>query len=247
MREADMKLFQYWDQPTPPPLVLGWIEGYRLGNPELDHMLFDEASAGDFIARHCGEREAAAFRACAVPAMQSDFFRLCALRAFGGIYMDADQQSLQPLSTLIERAPKSMLFTNMGVIANGFVLFREPGNTFVRECLRLAVDNIENRRFNICFTATGPAIYNAVRGVVDPQFLEGIRWTFELPVTKDWGFDELVGHARALIAPTSDLKVAVEEMTIIDIGETYPWIGALAPDYKQTDRHWLHWKESLYR
>ena len=242
-----MKLFQYWDGAQPPADVAGWVDGFRTRNPEFEHVLLNEATSLDFITRHYGPREAAAFRACAVPAMQADLIRLCVLDVFGGVYVDADNQSLRPLSELIDRAPRSLAFLWTGLINNGFLMFRRPADPFVRACLALTLDNIEARRFEIEFTATGPGVVNAVRAVADPSCLDTVLAAFDNPVCCSWGLPALVEHARAMIPATPELIEAVASLTLMHALAASPWIGADQPSYKQGDRHWPNWKGAIYR
>lgn len=244
---AGMKLFQFWDQQEPPPDVAGWIEGFRTGNPEFEHVLFNEATAADFIASHYGERELAAYRACAVPCMQSDYIRFCALDVFGGVYVDADNQTGRPLAELLDKAPKALMFTWGNLINTGFLMFRSPADPFVRACLRLMTDNIEKRRYRIEFTSTGPGVANAIRAIVDPASLPGILSDFDNGVSGDWGFPDLLEHARALIEPTPELAQSYRAITLMHALAAGPWIGGEQPAYKQTDRHWLNWKAPIYK
>ena len=79
-----MLLFQYWDTEDVPNYIADWFASFRKHNPGLDHRIFDQNSAETFIASNFTQREVAAFRACAVPSMQSDYFRYCAVLNFGG-------------------------------------------------------------------------------------------------------------------------------------------------------------------
>lgn len=241
-----MKLFQYWDSATPPPEVAQWIEGFRVRNPEFDHVLFNAATAIDFIAEHFGPREVAAFQACAVPAMQADYIRLCAIDVHGGVYVDADNQSLGPLSELIERAPHALMFTWVGLVNNGFLMFRRPGDPFIKACLALTTANVEARRFDIEFTSTGPGVFNAVRALVDPAALPEILHAFDNPICASWGFPKLLAYARDLIEPTPELVRSFEAITLINALQAGPWIGADQPAYKAGERHWLNWKGAIY-
>ena len=242
-----MKLFQYWDAPTPPDEVAGWIDGFRTQNPEFEHVLLDEAAAIEFIARHYGPRETAAFKACAVPAMQADFIRLCCIDSFGGLYVDADNQSLQPVSGLIDQAPQAMILTWYGLINNAFLMFRRPHDPFIRACLALTVENVEQRRFKTEFTSTGPGVDNAVRAVIDPSSLDEMLALFDGEAMRDWGFRELLDYAHALIRPSAELTEAFGAITFLNTLAAAPWVGAEQPAYKQGDRHWVTWKGDIYR
>ena len=242
-----IKLFQYWNNPVPPPEVAGWIAGFRDRNPDFEHRLFDEESAAGFIRERFGTREEAAFRACAVPAMQADYIRLCALLVHGGVWVDADNQSLRPLAELIARAPRSMVFSYLGLINNGFLWFREPGDAFLRACLALTIENIEARRFTTEFTSTGPGVFNAIRVLLDPASMPEVLKAFGNEVMGSWGFDELLEIARASVAITPTLSEAFNAITVIPAMAGSAWIGADQPEYKKTGIHWLNWTGPIYR
>ena len=244
---AIMKLFQFWDTPEPPAEVKGWMDGFRTLNPGLEYVRFDTDSAAGFIAQHHGPREVAAFRACAVPAMQADYMRLCALDVLGGVYLDADSQCRQPLDGVLDLAPRSLLTTWLGLLNNALMLFRKPHDPFVGACLRLATKNIEERRFSTTFTAAGPGVLNAIRALIEPDALPEIAACFDNPICETWGFSDLLEHARASVEVTPELVEAYRSITLVHALAISPWIGSDAPSYKETDRHWLNWTGSIYQ
>jgi hypothetical protein len=266
-----MRLFQYWDTPTPPAEIAELIDECRDRNPEFEHVLLNEATAGDFIARHYGERERRAFRSCAVPAMQADVIRLCLMDALGGIYLDADIRCVRPLSELIERAPHALMTTLARSLNNSFLMFRQPHHAFIRCCLALALDNIESRHFKNVAIAVGPGIFNALRQIIDPSSAERtpspevlagfqsaigkILASSDSPVAPNWevamawepGLVELQKLARPLVASMPELISAYRSITIVDTSTTSQWMVAQQPAYKQTVRHWVNWTGDIYR
>jgi len=242
-----LKLFQYWDAPPPPPDVAGWIEGFRTQNPELEHVLLDHAAATGLIARHFGPREVAAFAACAVPAMQADYLRLCLMAAEGGIYMDADHQPHAPLATLIADVPHAFMPLWRAVVANGELMFRAPRHPFIEACLTVATDNIVNRRFDNVLMATGPGVCCAVRGAIDVDARRELDGMIPETPWAAQGWYDLVARADALVQPDDALVAAYRQITLMDVGRINQWMGSLPPAYKETDRHWLRWKGSIYR
>lgn len=241
------KFFQYWDGDQPPPDVLGWVEGFRADNPELDHVLFSARTAAEFIATRYGPREVAAFDACAVPAMQSDLIRLFALLTHGGLYLDVDHQSRQPLSGLIAQAPHSLIFNWLGLLNNALLIFPEPGDPFLEACLALALENVWARRYDSAFMATGPGVFNAVRAVIDPASLDEITAALNDPSGQRWCFDDLLRRARELIPVTAELTHAYGRLTQMNPIAATIWIGLDQPAYKHTERHWTRWRGSIYR
>lgn len=242
-----MKLFQYWNDAMPPDDVAGWIEDIRRDNPEFEHILLNETSGARFIAERYGPRELAAFRACVQPAMQADFLRLCLMDAEGGLYLDADLQSRAPVGGMIADAPDALLPVCNDIFCNGVMLFRRPGNLFIRACLAVAADNIAARRFSNVLIATGPGLFNAVRCIVDP----GIRPHVEALVSfSNWGeagWDELVVRAEQMVQPSAALAADMAAISLIDSAATMRWLGIAPAAYKSTERHWLNWTGATYR
>lgn len=68
-----IRLVQFWDKPDPPAevalLLATWV-----ACPGFEHHLFTAEKADAYISDHLDDRCVAAFRKCAIPAMQADFF-----------------------------------------------------------------------------------------------------------------------------------------------------------------------------
>src|SRR5690348_1645791 len=92
-----LPIIQYWHSEQVPEQIAELTATFRDLNPALPHLVFSEAKAEEFIAEHFEAREVAAFRSCAVPAMQADYFRYCAALALGGIYSDVSFYCRCPL------------------------------------------------------------------------------------------------------------------------------------------------------
>ena len=244
-----MKLIQFWDRPPIPSDVVAWMDGFRDRNPTFDYEFFDEVRAADFIAERQGKRALAAFKAIAVPSMKSDFIRLCALEAWGGVYVDSDQQCRRPLDTLVGQEDRPIV-TLFGPFLNGnFLYFPKPHNPFIQACLTVSLDNIESRRFETAFTACGPASYCAVMNIADPTTIEAFQTPTEAnALLARWGYLQLLDHARRLIAPTPELIAAWRDIRTISALDLVEWIGGdnEPPEYKSSERHWLNWSGSLY-
>ena len=241
-----MKLFQYWDTGHPPAEVAAWIEGVRRINPDFQHQLFDRDSARWFIGKHTGQREQRAFEACAVPAMQADYFRLCALKRSGGFYIDADVELLKPLAALLDMAPHGMLQSRRGQLVNALMMLRQPDDPFVNACLQLCTINIENRDIPNVYTATGPGVLNAIQALLRPEMAQGLISQMDNLLQRDWLFTELVDRARREIAVTDELVRSFDAITLMPKGDLRPWIGKASPAYKETEIHWMNWPGSIY-
>ncbi len=97
-------LVQYWDDSEAVPKdVRKCIDTWKvLASEDFTHLLFDDVSAGAFIAQRFDPQHSQAFAQCEHPAMRADYFRLCYMVAEGGIYVDADDDySGRDLQSLI--------------------------------------------------------------------------------------------------------------------------------------------------
>jgi hypothetical protein len=242
-----LTLYQYWDTPIPPDEVVERVAGLRAALPGASAVLLNEETAADFVARHCGPREAAAFRACAVPAMQSDYLRLCILDAQGGLYVDADNAAAQPLSAWVDTIPVGMLPIWAGVVGNDTLLVRRPGHPFIRACLQLATENIEHRRFDSVLMVAGPGLFSAMRCAGDAA---KEAETSALVAHSSWNADhwrEQLDRARQIKLTNPGIDEAIRQLTWTPIQELNTWIMTPATAYKAGKLYWLHWQGSLYR
>jgi Glycosyltransferase sugar-binding region containing DXD motif len=178
-------LVQYWHQQPVPDHVAETLASFRENNPDMEQLVFDESSAEAFIAERYGPREAAAFSACAVPAMQADYFRYCAIHALGGVYADANFLCLQSLRSMIDRSKQGALFGRQDpvpkalaalynwrypvgpfrVITNSMFGFRDGGHPLLGLAVRASTANIENRVADGptgVWVTTGPGVFTSI-------------------------------------------------------------------------------------
>jgi len=91
--EIPTTIIQFWDNASAIPAdVCECLDSWRSAAAAagLTYTLFDDTSAERCIASSLGSAFAAAFTRCPHPAMRSDYFRLCYIFRYGGLYVDAD-------------------------------------------------------------------------------------------------------------------------------------------------------------
>lgn len=95
---------QYWhDVDDVPPDVEACMSSWEaLRREGISRRLFDDRTAGAFIADQLSEDHVAAFKRCHHPAMRCDYFRLCYLCRLGGLYVDADDVMLGDVSGVFD-------------------------------------------------------------------------------------------------------------------------------------------------
>jgi mannosyltransferase OCH1-like enzyme len=107
--------------------------------------------------------------------MQADFFRLFALYACGGLYVDADIKNLGSHVYLTER--DCYLFRRHGNVANDLMFFRRPRNVILRRVIGIVLENISARRPGTVWELSGPGVFNRVikdLTSIDPCILDTV-------------------------------------------------------------------------
>ncbi len=241
-----MRLYQYWDTAAPPDSVAAGVDTFRHRNGDMKHRLYDRDAAAWFIKKRLGERERRAFEACAVPAMQADYFRLCALWVTGGVYADADQTCGEPLQPLLAGLLGPLVPTRKGLVTQHFLIFPRPGDAFLRTFLDLASLNIEARDIPNVHTATGPGAMRALWALMDPTTADAIEEEMTSPQKAGWGYRQVLERARSAGVMRSEVIQAFRAIATIDRVDAFRWFAPIRADYKATAVHWMHWPGSIY-
>ena len=252
--EPQLPIFQFWDSEPAPAEVAELLASVRELNPASPHLLFDRERAEQFIAEHLTRREVAAFRACAVPAMQADYFRYCAVLVRGGIYVDADFRCVGPLRPLLGEAEQAKLFERVGLrrarlwvqpyptVMNSVFAFRSPGHPLLRLALDVATANVERRQAENVWAATGPGIFTSLRLLADL----GSAAAFRERAGGDW----LAPTAGTVCEVVGDPARAAAAFAGVGIGPEAEARARLAVasrlPYKFTEAHWHRWRTSIY-
>jgi Glycosyltransferase sugar-binding region containing DXD motif len=252
--ESVAPVVQYWDSEEVPADVAELLATFRDGDPSMTHLLFNERTAEELIDEHLTARELAAFRSCAVPAMQADYFRYCAVYALGGVYVDADfgfRRSLRPLldaeGQLFERPP-------LGPVLPDVFAFRSPGHPLLALTIEVATRNIERRLSDNVALTTGPAIFTSLRQLQRSDSVEALRPLREL-IRPEWRADldacweELVDSILGAVAERGPIDAVFEGVRVSPRAEMLTWVERQEAElpYKRGEDHWPNWGRSIFR
>jgi mannosyltransferase OCH1-like enzyme len=242
-----MELIQYWHSPRPPEDVGRLIDSFRTASPGLRHRLYDRRSAGRFIAARCGEREARAFAACAVPAMQADYFRYCALSVAAGVYADADMACHGDLAPLLATAaPVQLFFRPNGVVPNGFLIAGVAAHPFFRLTLRIATLAVERRISESVWVATGPAITTFLYELSTERSLARLLAAYA--AEDDPGGRRQRALCEEVIGEVPDLDQVFSGVEFTPFAALAPYVASRRGlGYQSGPLHWVSWTGSIYR
>lgn len=249
-----LPLIQYWNDESVPDDVDALFARIREHNPDLQQMVFSERTGQAFIEEHLGTREVAAFRACAVPAMQADYFRYCAVHVLGGFYCDADCYCAGSILPLL-KADDGFLIESMAMpktLNNNLFAFKEPGHLFPKLAMDIATAAIENRVSENISAVTGPFVFNLLwrgfqcgsldsylREAEGSSGLRGERKSVERQVD---AIRLAVGDDTRLASAFDGVRVVAWE-DILDVITP----GSNKLSYKETTNHFVNWQGSIYR
>ncbi len=239
---SELPIIQYWHSEDVPEEVERTVASFRRLNPTLPHLLFHERSAEKFIADRFSQREAAAFRACAVPAMQADYLRYCALLALGGFWIDVDFACVRPLSTLAEPRDSGVMFRpkEIDVPANNcFLAFTTPGHPLPRLLLDVSTANVERRNTESVAFITGPWVL-MILGLV---FRSGSFDAVQQELT-DERLARLAYEVQGIVGDADRVVEAFDGVKIISGKRLDEWIRNVGQclAYKESDDHWVNWQ-----
>lgn len=264
---SEPPIVQYWHSAEVPAEVEELIETFRNRNPGMRHLLFDHEAAKEFIAVHHTSRELEAFRACAVPAMQADYFRYCAVLAMGGVYADVGFRCLEPLWPLLH-GDRGVLFRRdpPGYLFNGLFLFSAPDHPVLRLALDIATANIERRSSEQVQIVTGPWIFSSLSvlhrllstdsahrdasgGVDVEQLVEPFRREIaSLALTSSGrrGIERMAGPILEAIDDPMGVVEAFERVRVEPVETMAQYVGSPSEPlpHKHSDTYWINWQKS---
>lgn len=267
-----LHLFQYWDSETPPAEIVPLLDSYRVQNPGMRYQCFNRSEAAAFISDNFGQRALAAFNSCAVPAMQADYFRYCAVLARGGFYSDADTHCIASLEPLLPAGADAALFyreplvpsgvdaelfrkAKLVQLMNGIFGFRHAGHPLLQALVEIATINIERRVSNSVWLTTGPAILSALhllsrmtaqeRSRLSDSSVIGLIPNLWFTEDQKQAFFQIVyEYVLSRHLDFDSLFHGINVSRYEDVLGRH--IELVNVTYKTTGRHWENWQESIF-
>jgi mannosyltransferase OCH1-like enzyme len=240
-------IVQYWHEPEPPDYITRLLETFAEHNPDMDHLVFNKDGARELIAARFGTRELAAFDACAPAAMQADYFRYCAIFAFGGIYSDADLRCRASCRSLILPGGCGRLFQGpRGNVINGVFAFGSPGHPFLELTLEIATQNIEQRLCNRVYWIGGPPIFTVLTNLAECGSFEALMYKTRNHHRRRRAY--LKAYCKA-IGDYRRVITACQGIEVCAAGGYADFIRGPGIEFphKKSSAHWANWKGSIFQ
>jgi hypothetical protein len=157
-RRIPRQIAQFWAQGEPDADLVPMMRSWEAAHPDHAYRRFDSASALAFLRENCAPEVALAFRRAREAAQAADIFRLAWLTVEGGVWADADDRCLAPVSGLIGAETTLLGYQEeFGSIGNN-VLAAAPGHPAVIAALRDAVTAVLRGDLDMIWLSTGPGL-----------------------------------------------------------------------------------------
>nr|WP_145924029.1 glycosyltransferase [Halomonas elongata] len=151
------RVVQYWNDPKPPQSVTDIMHSWS-SLPGIEYQRFNTQSARSFLRRTFGADYERAFKRANNIAEGADFFRLCYLRHYGGVYADADDRLYGQLDALLPAEAGMICFREpFGTIANN-VIAAVPEHPAIVLASEMAAEALLSRDNDNTWGKTGPGL-----------------------------------------------------------------------------------------
>ena len=172
-------LVQYWHERKLPADVAACMASWPAQNPSLHQRILCRDEARDIIAAQKSPDILACFDEAPHAAVQSDIIRLVVLAQEGGLYIDADERCVAPLTPLLQRLG-TVEFVGWlspdtpSYLYNGFLAVRQ-GSSIIRSALEDMISLRRNHRArgvrSDVWQVSGPGLITraVARALSDPR------------------------------------------------------------------------------
>ena len=173
-------IVQFWNTPDLPEDITKLVATWKDQNPSMEHKLFSYDSALQFIAEHYGPEIQNLFESAALPAMQSDIFRVAYCLKMGGFYIDCGTRCNAPIQPLLSDDLLFLVRKWHGGIWNG-AIGCNAGHPALKWIWDRIIQNLKARNSNDVWKLTGPLSFNQM---VESKAFDNSINVVEQPLTK---------------------------------------------------------------
>ena len=128
-----------------------YSENWKRLNPEYDIKLYDDTLCQQFLLDEYSQLYVDIFNFLKDGPIKADFWRLCIINKYGGLYIDADIEPLMPLNTFIENNDEfvTCISTNFNKYKlpfqfNPHFILSDKNNSVLQNCIDTYIKKYKN-------------------------------------------------------------------------------------------------------
>lgn len=173
-------IVQFWNTPDLPEDISRLVGTWKANNPSMEYKLFSYKEALDFIGEYYGSKIQSLYKSAALPAMQSDIFRVAYCLKMGGFYIDCGVKCNSSIEPLLSSDSLLLVRKWHGGIWNG-AIGCNAGHPALAWIWDRIIQNLKERNSNDVWKLTGPLSFNQM--VESQEFATSVN-VFEQRNTK---------------------------------------------------------------
>ena len=152
-----------------------FIEKYSVNwknlNPDYEIKLYDNDRCKKFLKKHFSQKHLSVFNFIPDGPIKCDFWRVCVIYEYGGVYVDADIQPLVPLDEFINSSTRfltCLTHASGGFIYNPHIIIAEKHNLILKQIIKKYLHFYKHKKpydywtWSICSMFHGNKILNSV-------------------------------------------------------------------------------------
>ena len=120
-----------------PPLIL---QKWRALNPDYKIQLYDDTMCEAFLLQEYGSLHKELFQWLHDGPIKADFWRVCILNKYGGVYTDIDIEPFEPIDSFVEPGVEfvtcSSFWKKKGFLFNPNFIISKKNNSILKRCIQ---------------------------------------------------------------------------------------------------------------
>ena len=144
------------------------IPNWKKLNPDYNVYLYDNDDCKEFLLQSFGQEYVDCFNYIKDGPIKADFWRVCILYQYGGVYSDIDVEPLVPIDSIIDKDVSFLSCISMTKNElNPHIIITGPKNPIIKECIDKYVDYYDNMK---PYSYWGWSIVHIMTNILYKQF-----------------------------------------------------------------------------